>query len=61
MRLHADGTYMALALAATAMFWVPFAEQLGLGRNALQSIQRCIPESRKNSERCQGRLQEAKT
>ena len=36
-----------MALPTTAMFRMPFAEQLGLMRNALQSVQRRIPEVEK--------------
>jgi hypothetical protein len=37
-----------MALPTTAMFRMPFAEQLGLMRNALKSLQRRIPEVEKN-------------
>jgi hypothetical protein len=33
-----------MAMPTTAMFRMPFAEQLGLMRNALESLQRRIPE-----------------
>jgi hypothetical protein len=37
-----------MVLPTTAMFRMPFVEQLGLMRDALQSLQRRIPEVEKN-------------